>query len=120
MCSPVGNEGPTPRVSFDQTFFAQRLHRLAYRSSAHTETLSKFALRGKLVARLQCAVENGLFYLLDDLLVQARSPNDFIHGNFSYENGLCRPDKGLATIPHLRSLRSPFCGIPRGKKHEWF
>src|SRR5580700_437590 len=111
MCSPVGDEGSSARVGFDQALFTQRLHRFADSSAAHTQTLREVALGGKLVAGFQRAVQNGLLDLLDDLLVQARSPDDFIHRNFSRGIRFWGTRDGLATIPQLHSLWSAFCGF---------
>ncbi len=75
----VGDEGAPARVRFDQTFFTQSLHCFAHCSSTHAETLGEFALCGKLIARLQIAFNNRLFNLLNDLLVESRRANEFVH-----------------------------------------
>src|SRR5579859_750684 len=46
----VGDESAAAGVSFDQTFFAQRLYGLADCGSTHAETLRQFALGRKLVS----------------------------------------------------------------------
>ena len=46
----VGDERAPSRISFDQTFFAEGLHRLAYCGTAHSKALRQLAFGGKLVA----------------------------------------------------------------------
>jgi hypothetical protein len=67
--SSVGNKGAAAGVSFDQAFFAQSLHRFAHGGAADAEALREITFGGKLVAGFEGAVENGIFDLLDDLLV---------------------------------------------------
>jgi len=42
----VSDKSSATGVSFDQTFFAKRFHRLAYRSSANAQTLGQLAFAG--------------------------------------------------------------------------
>ena len=106
--SSVRDESSAAGVGFDQTFFPERLHRLAHGGAADAETLRQFAFGRKLIARLQGSVENGLFDLLNDLLIQSRGSNNFVHRILSRTNQFGGTGDGPATIPQVQCLRQPF------------
>ena len=104
----VSDKGSAAGVGFDQTFFAERLHRLAHGGAADSETLRQLAFGRKLIARLQRSVENGLFDLLDDLLIQPRGSNNFVHRVLSRTNQFGGTGDGPATIPQVQCRWQPF------------
>src|SRR5580700_5400584 len=112
----VSHKSAAARVGFNQTFFAQRLDCFANGRTTDPESLCEITLGGKLVARFQRAVEDGFFDLLDDLLVQPRGSNNFVHRVFSRTGQFGGSVAGLATIPQVQCGRCGFCGI--GSKSE--
>ncbi len=77
----IGDECAAPRVSFDQSFFAQRLNRFAHRGAAHAEALRQLAFCRQLIARLQIALDDRFFDLLNDLFVKTRRSNQLVHSS---------------------------------------
>jgi hypothetical protein len=75
----AGDEGSAPGVSLHQSLFAKRLHRFANRGSAYAELVSEFPLRRQLITLFQVTLEDGVFNLLDNLLVQPRCLDYFVH-----------------------------------------
>ena len=71
----VGDESASPRVSFDQPFFAQRFYRFAHCGAAYAKALGQFAFCGKLITGLQIAFDDRFFNLLNDLFVESRRTN---------------------------------------------
>ncbi len=71
---------PRPEISFHQSFFAKRLNGLPDGGSADAESLRQVALRGELVPWFKRALEDGFLDLLNDLLVEPRRANCFVHG----------------------------------------
>jgi hypothetical protein len=102
----VGDEGAAARVRFDQTFFAQRLHRFAHGSAAHAETLGQIALGRELISRLQSAFNNGFFDLLNDLLVKPRRTN-------SACTQLCPPHSVTHSEPVARLWSGYYTAYPQ-------
>ncbi len=61
----------------------ERLDRLTYRGSANAKLLGQFALGRELIALFQRAFEDGFFDLPNDLFIEPRCLNYFVHELFS-------------------------------------
>ena len=106
LCGAVGNESSPSGVRLDQPFLAKSFHRFAHSSATHTEALGKVPLGGELVAGFQIAFDYGFFDLLNNLLIKARSANQFVHEPLPRTRDGARRGAavaGPATIPQNRA-----------------
>src|SRR5271156_1253437 len=106
VSSSIGNESTAAGVRLDQALFAERLDCLAHSGAADAKTLRQLTFCGELVPGFQRAIKNRLLDLPDDLFVQTRSPDNFVHRNFPRTGQFEGTGVGLATIPQVQCLRA--------------
>src|SRR5579862_1545543 len=75
---PIRDKSSAPRKRVDQTLFLKGLDGFAYCRPADAELPRKIALRGQLAALAQFALADGFLNLLNDLLVEPRSLDNFV------------------------------------------
>jgi len=76
------DEGPAARARLDDAQELERAQRLTDRRARDLELIGERALRGELVARVQLALLQERFDLLDDALVEPAAPDRLDRGQF--------------------------------------